>query len=657
VIDYFIYFILLNKITDTFIISLKLKIMKNINKSLGKCMTAFILIFLLLYTTGTNAASRSAVQSGNWSATSTWAGGVVPGSGDNVTISGDYTVTVDVNNASCASVVLGNRNQGSGILTFVSAGSPSLSINGSLTFGSLSASTGVKISTGTLTMASGATLTCTNFIIGAGGFGGYYPDGTIIFTGTNPLPSNISAFKNLTINGGATTLGVATAISGNLNIISGTFSSAASSFNISIAGNFTNNGIFTSNSNTVTFNGISQSISGTGSIIFYNVTLNSGGVSLSNSITISNNLSFTAGKITLGTNKLTISPGGTITGFNSSNYVLTNSTGCLEMQVSHLGGTVFPVGDGYNPLIIAPAIDATFDVSVSNIITDNGGTTVSQNVVGETWTVKLLSGNQNVSITTQWNSGDELPSFNRYNCHLASRNSLIGGQPGSIWLDFSTGSPASGTDPYTQTGTITSFSSSNNYYIGIGDNLSPLPVELISFAGKYTEGSVALSWATASEINNSHFEIQRSENGLIFSPVASVQGAGNSNKIINYSFTDDYIAYNALYYRLKQVDFNGNFAYSNIAVVSMGYNAGSLAIYPNPAQASDLHIVFPSAVHSNVNVQICDMNGKCIYNNFAFVEGSIMNLDINPASGIKTGLYIVIINSDKQLFRQTISLK
>ncbi|NRA12263.1 MAG: hypothetical protein HRT57_09945 [Crocinitomicaceae bacterium] len=87
---------------------------------------------------------------------------------------------------------------------------------------------------------------------------------------------------------------------------------------------------------------------------------------------------------------------------------------------------------------------------------------------------------------------------------------------------------------------------------------SPLPVTLTHFEGSCNGTETELNWTTASEINNDYFILEKSMDGFYFSNVATITGAGNSNGIITYSHIDSELNNQTTYYRLKQVDFNGD---------------------------------------------------------------------------------------------------
>ena len=109
-----------------------------------------------------------------------------------------------------------------------------------------------------------------------------------------------------------------------------------------------------------------------------------------------------------------------------------------------------------------------------------------------------------------------------------------------------------------------------------------LPVELLSFDVSCEKDISILKWTTSSEINNDYFIIEKSFDGEIFHQIGIEKGFGNANFNIDYSFEDREINKETTYYRLKQVDFNGEYSYSSVIANSCASN--NFAIYPNPAK-------------------------------------------------------------------------
>jgi Secretion system C-terminal sorting domain len=126
-----------------------------------------------------------------------------------------------------------------------------------------------------------------------------------------------------------------------------------------------------------------------------------------------------------------------------------------------------------------------------------------------------------------------------------------------------------------------------NYNNNGGSNYSTgtiLPIELIDFKAVAKENTTILNWATASETNNQGFDIERSLNGADFVKIAFVKGAGTTNIIQRYTYTDATVQSTA-YYRLKQVDTDGIFEYSKVVSVSTN-RTNPLKIYPSPVSTT-----------------------------------------------------------------------
>ncbi len=161
--------------------------------------------------------------------------------------------------------------------------------------------------------------------------------------------------------------------------------------------------------------------------------------------------------------------------------------------------------------------------------------------------------------------------------------------------------------------TVTGLTSFSDFTIG-SDNSNPLPVELISFNALNTSDGVLLSWQTASELNNAGFEVERrSENrgtSAEWQVLGFVRGAGTTTERQSYSFLDK-TASGKVQYRLKQVDFDGRFEYSNVIEVDAGLPK-TFALeqnYPNPFNPTTV-ISYQLPVANQVSLKIFDVLGK-----------------------------------------------
>ncbi len=165
----------------------------------------------------------------------------------------------------------------------------------------------------------------------------------------------------------------------------------------------------------------------------------------------------------------------------------------------------------------------------------------------------------------------------------------------------------------------THIANNDTKYITVGsvNALTPLPIELINFVAKCVNQSMVLNWSTASETNNDHFEVQRSNDGVNFSSIAQVAGHINSTQLQQYQYVDTSAPNGNLYYRLKQVDTDLSVTYHQIITVENDClnsinNQGNISIYPNPNNGNVLHIGYVIKKDEEVSVKIYDVLGEII---------------------------------------------
>ncbi len=144
---------------------------------------------------------------------------------------------------------------------------------------------------------------------------------------------------------------------------------------------------------------------------------------------------------------------------------------------------------------------------------------------------------------------------------------------------------------------------------GQAGNPGPVPVELLTLTASLENTGVSVNWETASEINNDHFDIERSRDGEHFEKIGIKTGGGNSTINLFYSQYDPNPYSGINYYRLKQVDFDGTFKYSDKVYVVVNPEAGMVSVYPNPAQ-TDLWCDFYTDGSGKLQFEIMDVLGK-----------------------------------------------
>lgn len=263
------------------------------------------------------AATRTTTQSGNWSAAATWGGNPAPLAGDDVIVNGNFTVTVDVANATCLALQLGGTTGGTGAGTLAFNAGTKLTVLGAVVLGV------TNNTPGHLVMTSGGTLTCEGFVENR--LGSWTPGaGTIELTATNTIPSNTSiVFNNLTVRAGTTALSRNTTVNGNFSILAGAVFQCGANI-LTCGGNYANNG---------TFQG------GTGQVTFArdgNATLTGTGVNNFNQVRLDMGL--------LQANTLEV----LCSQFSAPNGFLQLSNGTLKMSGSFTFANTFILGPAYN---------------------------------------------------------------------------------------------------------------------------------------------------------------------------------------------------------------------------------------------------------------------------------------------------------------------
>lgn len=164
---------------------------------------------------------------------------------------------------------------------------------------------------------------------------------------------------------------------------------------------------------------------------------------------------------------------------------------------------------------------------------------------------------------------------------------------------------------------------------------NPLPVQFIAIKGSLMENeSVQLTWSTASETNNAAFEIERMNDGeLEFTTIGELPGGGNSNSVRNYEFVDNSIQWRSekAYYRIKQIDYDGKFEYSN-AVVVVNKASYKVELFPSPTVD---FINVRVAYDEPVEIRIVNSNAALVHSE-TFQDKTVIDLQ-----GLRPGVYYV----------------
>ncbi|MGB3018388.1 MAG: T9SS type A sorting domain-containing protein, partial [Ignavibacteria bacterium] len=187
-----------------------------------------------------------------------------------------------------------------------------------------------------------------------------------------------------------------------------------------------------------------------------------------------------------------------------------------------------------------------------------------------------------------------------------------------------------------------------------------LPVELTSFTSTINGTSVELRWSTSAEINNSAFDVERSSINGEWSKVGSVAGNGTTTQPKNYEFTDRNLASGKYNYRLKQIDFNGNFEYFNLSneiEIGLPQKFDLSQNYPNPFNPST-KINFTLPVDGNIVMSIFDNSGRLVSKiSEGFKTAGYYTVDFSAAN-LSSGVYFYKLefNGSGQNFAKTMKM-
>jgi hypothetical protein len=484
-------------------------------------------------------------------------------------------------------------------------------------------------------------------------FSGYALDANsnVDYTGVTQSIANAAVYGNLLITAAGnkearftfTTLG-------NFVLTAGTFYSTLTVTHY-IGGNWLmSGGTFTNTNISIQLNGgAGQTISSTGA--FKNLTINktSGLAILASDVTVNNSLTLTSGKIALLGYNLTIPTTATISGITSSKYIIAEAGGSLIMQVTASGTKVFPIGTtaNYVPATITLTGGSTtdnFSVRAQDSVVSKGtsGNTLTDFAVDNTWFIsEAVAGGSDATVTLQWPVSLELPGFDRF----VSRVSQSSGS----FYQFGPVSSATGSNPYSSLKTnVTTF-----FAFAVLNNVVVLPVTWLKANGERKNGDNRLSWEVANETANNIYSVEYSANGTNFSAIGNVAGKGSLSSSNSYNYIHKNASDALSYYRIKQVDADGNFTYSPIIKISgSGLQVNAINVGPNPV-ISKASIVCSSPVALTVNLFIFDATGKKMHQQQEKLRGGVNSIMLD-FSRFSAGLYFIQLvdeNNVKQVVR------
>ena len=596
--------------------------------------------------------------------------GSAPGQYDNAYFdgnSGGLTCTIDVaatcNNLTCTGY------------TGLFAGSQTLSIAGNLTF---AAGMATNTYSGAITFTP-APSTATTYTINVASetLAGA---ATFTYTGANAATWQLAAATTingaltmtkgtLKLNGNTLTLGSST----SPTLTSGVITANEASDVIA----FTNAGAITLPTSLFTSNTLTS------------LTMNgAGGVTVQENWTLTNTLTLTSGVLNIGSNILTLGASGTDmtavsanTGTSSSWINASNTSGGVKQFVNNNSTTYqFPIGDATHSTPInfnftsGAASGDYLTVYTTQATMPKFNSSGLSNYLNRYWSV-VASGisSPNVAVNYYYNAADIHSSFTKLD-PIEQINPATPANPQWV-IPSGTVSNVTGSSTWTPTVTKASYklgtaswTSTSNYiswsgitqlptaahslFGGADDQAAALPIDLVLFTAQPFGKDVLLNWQTASEQDNAYFIIEKTKDGVNFTTVTTVPGAGNSAELLSYAAVDSFPYSGLSYYRLKQTDYDGKYTYSNLAPVNFdaSTNADEYVLYPNPVHNGLLNLSYVGNQGNDLVVSFYDVQGRLVAIQHIALSDGAQLVNLYPAQGLKSGIYMVKGVSDSISF-------
>lgn len=171
-----------------------------------------------------------------------------------------------------------------------------------------------------------------------------------------------------------------------------------------------------------------------------------------------------------------------------------------------------------------------------------------------------------------------------------------------------------------------------------------LPIELVSFTAKESDLNVLVEWATAYEMDNDYFILERSADGIRFNEILRVDGRNEGSALNHYTYLDEQPIMGVSYYRLSQVDYDGTMYQSHIEVVKL--ESGDAYLFPNPVNIGN-SVTFRGNIKGDAEISVFDMTGKLVSSYPVTLSGRYENLSV-PTEGLATGVYTVVAENQSQ---------
>lgn len=449
-------------------------------------------------------------------------------------------------------------------------------------------------------------------------------------------------------------------IRGNLLINATATFSAGTGLSHNLAGNFTNNNVFTAGTSTMVFNGNNlQTIGGTANTTFNNLTANNTtgntttGISLARPCIVTNILTLTSGHLTTtATNILTMNAGSSVAGSNFATRVSGGSDNSfVNGPMRKIGNTdfLFPVGKisaghrycGLSGLSAGNEYQAEFiraSASALGSINSPGPPVLNHVSNCEYWNIDRVTGTS-ANVTLSWNGSS--------NCNAAAYvtdlASLVVAHFGTQWdahgRNATTGTASDGSVTWNGVSTFSPFALGST---NAGTN--PLPVKLVN-ARAFNAGTFnKIEWTNLTESSVRFYEVEKSINGINFETFTVLQAKANDETKQDYTALDNQVL-PTTYYRIKVTERTGQIVYSAIMRVETGTGSNvDLLVYPNPVKGRQATVQL-KAPAGQYNVHLIGLNGQQIPLQSLIHPGGTLSATVELPTNIISGQYIFKIFS------------
>ncbi len=425
---------------------------------------------------------------------------------------------------------------------------------------------------------------------------------------------------------------------------------------IQIEGNLNSTGTFISTGDEVMLGTTNQTLQGSlsGTNGFYNLILdkNANSVSMTTDVDVSNSIKLMNGVLVTNANSLYLknTSASALVGSSTSGDTNNFINGTLKQDIATGQNYSFAVGDATHGNQVADMNFTNLGGASFMVINYNsaGAGTITPIIIPAsascngtydkqtgTWNITANGTNGNYDYTIMLHpGGDNATALNGAIYDAMQKDNVFANDPCAAVLNNNSATGLNSFSTFKMLGGIT----------------SALPVELISFEVIKQATSDLVKWTTATEINSSHFNVQRSANGVDFLTLGKVNSKGNnSTNELNYSFIDETPQVGHNYYRLEQVDIDGKKSYSKIIDI-IWTNSGPVSLYPNPTK-DQLNIDYSANKVSQAEIRLMDMSGRVVKSIVSKSALGINHMEIS-LNELASGIYHIQLFSNSQLMYQ-----